>query len=146
MAPLALVFLLFFVVPMLLVIVVSFFDYEAYDMLIPAFTLPELFDVFSEQVTWDTYLNTLKFCLIVWVITLVLGFTIAYFLAFYVRSLTWQMTLFLRLHHPVLDQQRHPHDLVDPAPRPQRARQLDAAVAGPRRPSRRNGCSTPTSR
>jgi putative spermidine/putrescine transport system permease protein len=93
--PLALVFLLFFVVPILLVMVVSFFDYEAYDMLIPAFTLQNYLDVFSEQVTWDTYLATLRFCLIVWAITLVLGFTIAYFLAFYVRSLTWQMTLFL---------------------------------------------------
>ena len=49
----------------------------------------------AEQVTWDTYLSTLKFCLIVWAITLVLGFAIAYFLAFYVRSLSWQMTLFL---------------------------------------------------
>ena len=41
-APLALVFLLFFIVPMILVMAVSFFDYEAYDMLIPAFSLPEL--------------------------------------------------------------------------------------------------------
>jgi putative spermidine/putrescine transport system permease protein len=94
-APLALVFLLFFVVPIALVMVVSFFDYEAYDMLIPAFTLQNYIDVFSEQVTWDTYLSTLKFCLTVWAITLTLGFAIAYFLAFYVRSLTWQMTLFL---------------------------------------------------
>jgi putative spermidine/putrescine transport system permease protein len=51
--------------------------------------------VFTEAVTWDTYLSTLKFCLIVWAITLVLGFAVAYFLAFYVRTLTWQMTLFL---------------------------------------------------
>ena len=33
--------------------------------------------------------------MIVWAITLVIGFTVAYFLAFYVRTLTWQMTLFL---------------------------------------------------
>ena len=69
----ALIFLLFFVVPMILVMVVSFFDYEAYDMLIPAFSLQNYIDVFSEQVTWDTYLSTLKFCLVVWVITLVAG-------------------------------------------------------------------------
>ncbi len=94
-APMALVFLLFFVVPMLLVMAVSFFDYEAYDMLIPAFSLQNYVDVFSEQVTWDTYLSTLKFCLLVWAITLVLGFAIAYYLAFYVSSLSWQMTLFL---------------------------------------------------
>ena len=94
-APMALVFLLFFVVPIVLVMVVSFFDYEAYDMLIPAFSFQNYIDVFSEQVTWDTYLSTLKFCVIVWLITLALGFAIAYFLAFYVRSLSWQMTLFL---------------------------------------------------
>ena len=43
---------------MLLVMVVSFFDYEAYDMLIPAFSFQNYIDVFSEQVTWDTYLST----------------------------------------------------------------------------------------
>src|SRR5215208_5963317 len=93
-APMALVFLLFFVVPMTLVMAVSFFDYEAYDMLIPAFSLQNYVDVFSEQVTWDTYLSTIKFCVVVWAITLVLGFAIAYYLAFYVGSLSWQMTLF----------------------------------------------------
>lgn len=94
-APLATVFLLFFVVPIVLVMVVSFFNYESYDMLIPDFTFQNYIDVFSEDVTWDTYLSTLKFCLIVWAITLVLGFAIAYFLAFYVASLTWQIALFL---------------------------------------------------
>ena len=93
--PMALVFLLFFIVPMILVMAVSFFDYEAYDMLIPDFTFQNYIDVFSERVTWDTYLATLEFCLLVWAITLVLGFTLAYFLAFYVGSLTTQMTLFL---------------------------------------------------
>ncbi|HMR31934.1 MAG TPA: ABC transporter permease [Geminicoccaceae bacterium] len=94
-APLALAFLVFFVVPMILVVVVSFFDYQSYDILIPDFTLQNYVDVFSEGTTWITYLNTLKFCLIVWLITFALGFTIAYFLAFYVTSLTWQMTLFM---------------------------------------------------
>lgn len=93
--PMALVFLLFFVVPMLLVVVVSFFEYETYEVLIPAFTLQNYIDVFGEAVTWQTYLNTVKYCVIVWAITFTLGFTIAYFLAFYVRTLTWQMALFL---------------------------------------------------
>lgn len=94
-APLALAFLVFFLVPMVLVVVVSFFDYQSYDILIPDFTLQNYIDVFSEGVTWVTYLNTLKFCLIVWLITFLLGFTVAYFLAFYVTNLTWQMTLFM---------------------------------------------------
>jgi hypothetical protein len=70
-------------------------DYEAYAMLIPTLTLQNYADVFSERVIWETYFGTLKFCLVVWAITLVLGCAIAYFLAFYVRTLTWQMTLFL---------------------------------------------------
>ena len=42
-----------------------------------------------------TYASTVKFCLIVWALTLVIGFTVAYFLAFYVEHVTTQMTLFL---------------------------------------------------
>ena len=45
--------------------------------------------------TFSTYLSTLKFCLIVWAVTLVLEFTIAYFLAFHIRTLTMQLVLAL---------------------------------------------------
>lgn len=94
-APMALIFLVFFIVPMGLVVVVSFFDYQAYQILIPDFTLMNYRDVFSSPVTWRTYWITAQFCLIVWLITLVLGFTISYFLAFHVRTLTMQIVLFL---------------------------------------------------
>jgi putative spermidine/putrescine transport system permease protein len=93
--PLAMVFLLFFVAPIALVVVVSFFDYETYRILIPDFTLDNFRDVFSEPVTYRTYLITLKFCVIVWAITALLGFLIAYFVAFEVRSRTWQTVLLL---------------------------------------------------
>jgi len=93
--PLAATFLLFFVLPIGLVAVVSFFDYQTYDILIPDFTFQNYQDVFSSAVTYNTYVITLRFCLIVWAITLCLGFTIAYFLAFHVRSTTWQIVLFL---------------------------------------------------
>jgi hypothetical protein len=36
----------------------------------------------------------LKFCFLVWFFSLVIGFTVAYFLAFHVRSLAGQMALF----------------------------------------------------
>ena len=42
-----------------------------------------------------TYVSTLKFCVIVWALTLLIGFTVAYFLAFHIRSTTTQMVLFL---------------------------------------------------
>jgi putative spermidine/putrescine transport system permease protein len=93
--PLALVFLLFFVVPIVLVVVVSFFGYETYRILIPTFTLDNFRDVFSESVIYRTYLTTVKFCAIVWAITAALGFLIAYFLAFQVRSRVLQTVLLL---------------------------------------------------
>ena len=93
--PLAVVFLLFFVAPIALVVVVSFFGYETYQILIPGFTLDNYREVFSEGVTYSTYLITVKFCVIVWAITSVLGFFIAYFLAFQLRSRTSQTVLLL---------------------------------------------------
>lgn len=94
-APLTLVFLLFFLLPIVLVVVVSFFDYQTYQILIPDFTFQNYIDVFTSNVTYRTYIITIRFCLIVWLLTLALGFTIAYFLAFHVRTLTWQIVLFL---------------------------------------------------
>ena len=101
-APFAFVFLAFFIVPLALVVIVSFWDYNDYQIL-PSFTarsyvetfdgcidqLPELCTIFK------TYASTAKFCFLVWAFTLVIGFTVSYFLAFHVRSLTWQMTLLL---------------------------------------------------
>lgn len=93
--PISLVFVAFFVAPLAIVVMVSFFDYQTYDILIPDFTFVNYQDVFTAKVTYDTYLITAKFCLIVWAITLVLGFFIAYFLAFCVTSLPAQIALFL---------------------------------------------------
>ncbi len=45
--------------------------------------------------TVRTYLSTLKFCALTWACTLGIGFTVAYFVAFHVRSRTMQMALFL---------------------------------------------------
>lgn len=100
----ALVFLLFFLVPLALVVMVSFWNFNEYE-LIPGFTLRNYTTVFEGCsrltdsgdlcVTLSTYLSTLKFCLLVWAVTLVLGFAVAYFLAFHVRSATWQTVLFV---------------------------------------------------
>jgi putative spermidine/putrescine transport system permease protein len=93
--PLAAVFVVFFAVPIALVVVVSFFGYETYRLLIPAFTLDNYREVFSEAVTYRTYLITIEFCAVTWAITVVLGFLIAYFLAFQLRSRTTQLVLLL---------------------------------------------------
>ena len=70
-APLALVFALFFLLPLALVVVVSFWDYTEYSI-IPAFTWQNYDDIFDGCVedlpdlclTFKTYLSTLWFCVI----------------------------------------------------------------------------------
>jgi putative spermidine/putrescine transport system permease protein len=93
-APLALVFLLFLVVPILTIVVVSFFDYNT-TQIIPDFLIQNYEELLLSPVTWRTYLQTIEFAVITWVLTLLIGFTVAYFLAFHVRSATWQTVLFL---------------------------------------------------
>lgn len=101
-APLAAVFGLFFVVPLLFTLVVSFWDYNAYEI-IPDFVFVNYEEIFEGCLadlpelclTFKTYLSTLKFCFLVWLLTLLIGFTIAYFLCFHVRTLAMQVVLFL---------------------------------------------------
>ncbi len=103
-APFTAVFVVFFLIPLALVLMVSFWNFNEYE-LIPGFTLRNYLGIFegcgalTEHgdlcVTLNTYLSTLKFCLLVWLITLVLGFSVAYFLAFHVRSSGMQTALFV---------------------------------------------------
>src|SRR6516225_2323317 len=101
-APFALIFLLFFLIPLGLTLMVSFWDYNEYQIL-PAFTVRSYVEIFSGClaklpdlcVTFKTYLSTAKFCLIVWLATLIIGFFVAYFLCCHVRSTTMQIALFL---------------------------------------------------
>jgi putative spermidine/putrescine transport system permease protein len=101
-APLALVFAFFFVLPLAVTVAVSAWRYNEYSMT-PAVVGDNYAAVFSGCLaelpglclTFKTYLSTLKFCLLAWLLTLALGFTVAYFLAFHVRSVAGQMTLFL---------------------------------------------------
>ena len=104
-APFTLVFVLFLVVPLILVAAVSFWRATDYE-LIPAFSAQNYVDVFKGCadlhandgemcVTLKTYLSTFRFCFIVWAITLAIGFAVAYFLAFHVRSVGAQTLLFI---------------------------------------------------
>ncbi len=103
-APFTLVFVLFFLIPLGLIVMVSFWDFNEY-ALIPTFTVRNYVSIFEGCsaltdngdwcVTLSTYLSTLKFSLLVWGITLVLGFAVSYFLAFHVRSAGMQTALFV---------------------------------------------------
>ncbi len=100
-APLALVLGVFLALPILTIIVVSFWDYD-FARLYPGFITTNYADVLGSWVTWKTYLNTLKYAAIVWAITLTIGFWIAYFLAFHIRTMMMQMVLFLVCTVPFL--------------------------------------------
>ena len=92
--PLAAILLVFFGLPMLVVLVVSFFDYGRTQM-ISAFILDNYAELFQSNLTLQLYWTAIKYAAIVWAITLLIGFTVAYFLVFHVRSLLWQIALFL---------------------------------------------------
>ena len=100
--PFTLVIALFFVLPLLLVVMVSFWDYTSYSI-IPDFIFTNYEDIFHGCLSklpdlctaFSTYISTLKFVFITWLVTLIVGFLVALFLSFCVRSLPMQVALFL---------------------------------------------------
>ena len=99
--PLLFVLIIFFLGPLLLTLIVSFWNYTEYSIE-PAFVGTNYSDVFYGClrqlpvlcVTFATYISTLKFAFLVLAATFVLGFCLAWFLVFEVRSVKLQM-LFL---------------------------------------------------
>jgi putative spermidine/putrescine transport system permease protein len=87
--------------PILMIAVVSFWDYD-FAAMYPDFLLTNYTDTLGSWVTWKTYLNTLKFAAIVWALTLFIGFWVAYYLAFHIRTAAMQMVLFLVCTVPFL--------------------------------------------
>ena len=85
---------LFLIFPIILIGVVSFWEFNGYSMT-PAFTLDNYIGVFTSDVTLKTYLNTFKFVGLTWLFTLLIGYPVAYFLAFHIPKLRWQVLLFL---------------------------------------------------
>jgi putative spermidine/putrescine transport system permease protein len=100
-APLALILGVFLLVPLLTILMVSFWDYDSI-RIYPDFVTFNYEETLFSWVTWKTYLNTLKFAAIVWAITLGIGFWVAYFLAFHVRTTAMQLVLFLVCTVPFL--------------------------------------------
>lgn len=100
-APLALILGAFLLLPILMIAVVSFWDYD-FAAMYPDFLTINYADTLGSWVTWKTYLNTLKYAGIVWALTLFVGFWVAYFLAFHIRTTAMQMVLFLVCTVPFL--------------------------------------------
>ena len=93
-SPLALVLAVFLLIPIAVICIVSFWGYNEWSFF-PDFTLENYEYLLTSSVTWATYLNTLKYVALSWLFTAAIGFTVAYFLAFHVRSTVWQVALFL---------------------------------------------------
>jgi putative spermidine/putrescine transport system permease protein len=92
--PLTTILVLFFALPTALFLVVSFFDYDRTGIY-PAFMLDSYREIFTSTSTLRVYASTLKLALIVWAITLFVGFNIAHFLIFHVRNAKIRIVFFL---------------------------------------------------
>ena len=99
--PLTLILGGFLLLPILMIVVVSFWDYD-FAAMYPDFVTFNYTETLGSWVTWKTYLNTLKYAVIVWALTLFIGFWVAYFLAFHIRTAAMQMVLFLVCTVPFL--------------------------------------------
>lgn len=100
-APLALVLAGFLLLPLAMIVVVSFWDYDSVQV-IPAFVLENYKDVLGSEVTWRTYGNTLWYALLAWGVILPLGFAVAWYLAFVVRTTAMRTALFMVCTVPFL--------------------------------------------
>ena len=99
--PLSLILLVFLVAPILMIIVVSFWGATEWSIY-PAFQFDNYEFLLTSDVTYRVFFNTFKYAAITWICTLLIGFTVAYYLAFHVRSQTWQTALFLLCTIPFL--------------------------------------------
>lgn len=94
-APLMLVLVPFFLLPILVVLVASVFDTDGFGGLLPTFTLANYVDVLTSAQTFHLYMATLKFTVLTWFFTLLIGFLVAYFLVFHVKNQLLAIGLFL---------------------------------------------------
>jgi putative spermidine/putrescine transport system permease protein len=92
--PLTLILIVFLLIPVGVIGVVSFWDYTEFS-LVPDFVWTNYDELFTSSVTYSIYISTIKFTILTWLFTVLIGFSVAYFLAFHVRELKWQIVLFL---------------------------------------------------
>jgi putative spermidine/putrescine transport system permease protein len=92
--PLTAILGLFLVLPIGVIVAVSFWTSTEWSYE-PDFNLENYEFLLSSPVTLSVYLKTFTYVVLTWVFTLLIGFTVAFFLAFHVRSLIWQIALFL---------------------------------------------------
>lgn len=100
-APLTAVLAGFLVLPILTIFTVSFWQATEFSI-IPAFSLENYQFLLTSPVTYQVFFKTFVYAALVWGLTLVIGFTVAYYLAFHIRSEATRMVLFLLCTIPFL--------------------------------------------
>ena len=93
-SPLTLALLLFFVAPVLAIVVMSLYKFTGF-MTVPELTIANYIKIFSKHLTLSNYLTTAKMVGITWLVSVILGFTLAYFLVFDLVKLRTKLLLFL---------------------------------------------------
>ncbi len=93
-APLTVILVLFLAIPVVTIIVVSFWNYDSFSIY-PDFILDNYAYLVTSPVIHSLYLKTIQNAVITWALSLVIGFTVSYYLVFHIRTLLWQITLFL---------------------------------------------------
>ncbi|WP_371228049.1 ABC transporter permease [Roseovarius sp. 2305UL8-3] len=92
--PMAAILIAFVGIPLATVISLSFWTFDGLEYY-PDFTFENYAKVFSSWVTWKIFLNTIRYAALTWAIALVIGFTVSYYLVFFVKNLKVQIALFL---------------------------------------------------
>ena len=93
-SPISLILGFFLVLPIGTILIVSFWDYNDFSFF-PDFVWTNYSDALGSNVTYKTYLNTFWYAGLTWLCTFLIGFTVAYFLAFHIHTTRWQIVLFL---------------------------------------------------
>lgn len=93
-SPLVLILGFFLLIPVFAIVMVSFWGSTEYSYY-AAFQFENYQFLLTSPVTLSVYLQTFTFAAITWGLCLVIGFTVAYYLAFHIRSLPVQILLFL---------------------------------------------------
>ncbi|WFS63376.1 ABC transporter permease [Pseudodesulfovibrio thermohalotolerans] len=99
--PLFTIMVIFLVIPTIMIVIVSFWDYNAFSI-IPDFIWDNYNFLLTSSVTWQAYANTLFYAVTSWAITLLIGFTAAYYMAFHLRTTKSQTICFLLATVPFL--------------------------------------------
>ena len=93
--PLVLVLVPFFLAPLLAVVAASLFQTDGFGGMTPALDFSNYWEILTSGLTFNLYWATLKFTILTWFFSLLIGFFVAYFLVFHVRNPLLGLGLFL---------------------------------------------------